>query len=114
MIQPLRVVLVAALLLPVAALAGNYSFMADSPVTRFNAADKALYRAAIDKALAAEPGQPPVEWKNDQTGSSGSVTARAADQADCRLLAVTTRHAGMRGEAEHKVCKVDGQWKIAK
>jgi surface antigen len=101
-------------LVPLAAMAGNYDFMADSPVTRFNAADKSLYKAAIDQALAADPPGTPVAWANDKTGSGGSVTARATDRPDCRLLSVSTRHAGLRGQGEHKVCRIDGQWKISK
>lgn len=110
----LRLLVIAALLLPLAATAGNYSFMADAPITRFNAQDKAMYKAAIDQALAGDGQGPPVDWKNDNTGSSGSVTARATERPDCRMLALTTRHAGLRNEAEHRICKVGDKWKIAK
>ena len=109
-----RFLVIFALLLPLAATAGNYSFMADAPITRFNDQDKAMYKAAIDQALAGDGQGQPVDWKNDKTGSSGSVTARATDKPDCRLLALSTRHAGLRNEAEHRVCKVGGKWKIAK
>jgi hypothetical protein len=111
--RPIRLLAIAALLLPLAAAAGNYSFMADAPITRFNAQDKAMYKAAIDAALAGDAQGQPVDWKNDKTGSSGSVTARATERPDCRLLALSTRHAGMRNEAEHRVCKVGDKWKLA-
>ncbi|RZT95176.1 RT0821/Lpp0805 family surface protein [Rivibacter subsaxonicus] len=113
MFKPRHAISLLLLLPPLLAVAGNYSFMADTPISRFNDADRALYKAAIDKALTTDALGQPVEWKNDKTGSSGSVTPKAAD-GECRLLAVSTRHAALHNEGEHKLCRVNGKWKVAK
>jgi surface antigen len=106
-------VTLAALALVVAPLsfAANYGFMMDTPVSKFNDQDMKLFGAAIDRALAAQEMDKPIEWSNEKTGSGGSVTPKTSDKPDCRTLQIATHHKTMKAESERLVCKVQGKWK---
>lgn len=86
-------------------------FLHNTPISRFNDADMRLYTAAASQALQApEPGEP-VRWKNEKTGSEGTVTASPGTREGCRRLLVENRHKQLSSKGEHHVCKIDGQWK---
>ena len=86
-------------------------FLHNTPISRFNDADLRLYTAAASKALEApEPGEP-VRWKNEKTGSEGTVTASPGAREGCRRLVVENRHKQLFAKGEHHVCNVGGQWK---
>jgi len=94
------------------ALAVGYNFVRNSAIGGFSEADLTLHRNAIDQALISTAFGKPVEWSNDKTGSSGSVTPQAGDTPECRRLSVVTQHRRIKDQGERYVCKVKGQWRI--
>lgn len=93
------------------ASAQNYGFLRNTPVARFDATDMRLYTNAAKRALEAPELGQPVPWKNEKTGSEGSVTAAAGLREGCRTLTVENRHKMLSARGQHHVCQIDGQWK---
>lgn len=103
--------LLGGLLIATTASAQNYSFLRNTPISHFNAADMRLYTDAARRALEAPELGLPVRWKNEKSGSQGSVTATAGTREGCRTLTVETGHKTLTARNGHHVCRVEGQWK---
>lgn len=89
----------------------NYGFLRNTPISRFNEQDFKLYRAAVTQALVAPELGVPVTWRNDRSGSEGSVTAREGERPGCRVVVMENRHKALSARSEQQLCKVDGKWK---
>jgi len=102
----------------VAVQALDLSFMDQAPIRFFNDADMKLMSDAADKALAEAKDGEEVQWSNDQTGSSGTITpvrSFTRQAKDCRRLKVVNlARQATRGSATSNLdfCNVDGTWKI--
>jgi len=87
-----------------------------TPVERFNADDYALMKARVNQALKAEKDGETLEWRNDKTRASGSVTP--LNRLDwngmaCRRLHIANVVPGNRREGVYKFCeKPPGRWKL--
>lgn len=96
------------------AQASGLGFMARGPMARFNNADMKLLNDAIEQARSAKEMGTAVEWANDQTGSSGSVTpVRQFEQGGlpCRDLRVVNRHRQLESSGVSAMCqRKDGTW----
>ena len=96
----------------------DLSFLGQAPLRYFNDADLKLMSDAADQALETTKDGEPVDWSNEQTGSSGTITPVRSFSwrgDDCRRLNVVNRSAeaaGGRSEAEYDFCNVEGTWKI--
>jgi surface antigen len=96
------------------ALAQNYGFMRDTPVSRFNKEDMRLHNQAAQAALDAPELGKPVAWNNSKSGNSGSATATASKRDGCRMLTVETKASIGSARNEFHLCKIDGKWKAEK
>lgn len=99
------------------AQATDLLFLKNSPASKFNAADFKLMRASLEKALAGPAEGPPLEWKNEQTGASGSVTPAGADESaapkKCRKLRVANAYKLMKDEGVYTFCMGNtGKWAL--
>jgi surface antigen len=97
------------------AQAADLLFLRNSPASKFNAADFKLLRANVDKALAGPAEGPPLAWKNDKSGASGTVTPDGVDSATpaCRKLRIANAFATMKDEGSYIFCRGNtGQWKL--
>jgi hypothetical protein len=83
--------------------------MDDSPLATFTVEDIDMMKGAINRAL--ESGEK-TEWKNEQTGSSGTAAASAGSREDCRMVAVENRHEAKYGTSKFQFCKVEGAWRV--
>jgi hypothetical protein len=97
----------------ITAAAGNLSFLADSPVARFNSDDMALMRGAANKVLDAPDANSQQSWSNPRTGASGMAQVRgqftAANGTPCRRLRIVNRIRGLESDATYTVCKTADQ-----
>jgi surface antigen len=73
-------------------------------------------KARVNQALKAEKGGEALEWRNDKTRASGSVTP--LNRLDwngmaCRRLHIVNVVPGNWGEGVYKFCeKPPGRWKL--
>ena len=96
------------------ALAVNLQVPKDTPLAQFDEEDVRLMKAAIDTALGPADLGKPVEWKNDATGSGGSVVASEAKRAGCRVLSIDNRHKATTRRSKVQFCRTNGEWKLAR
>lgn len=96
--------------------AGEVAALKDTVIARFDDQDQQLMMGRIDAALKAPKDGEPLDWKNERTGASGTVTPLNRlnwNGLDCRLLKVVNRHRSMTGEGVYKFCeKPKGQWRL--
>ena len=103
---------------PGAVQALDLTFLDQAPIRFFNAEDLKLMSGAADKALDEAKEGEDVQWSNDQTGNSGTVTpvrSFTRQGKDCRQLKVVSlARQATRGSATSNVdfCNIDGTWKI--
>ena len=103
--------------LPAAAQGADLLFLKNSPAARFNSADFKLLRATIDKALAGPVEGPALEWANDKTSASGTVTPAGVDEAaaprKCRKLRIANSHKFTKDEGIYTFCQNSaGKWAL--
>ncbi|MCU0938314.1 MAG: RT0821/Lpp0805 family surface protein [Burkholderiaceae bacterium] len=105
---------IAMLAVAATAQASGLGFMARGPMARFNSADMKLLNDAIEQARSAPEMGTPVDWANDKTGSSGSVTpVRVFEERGqtCRDLRVVNRHRQLESTGVFAMCqRKDGTW----
>ena len=112
--------------LPVAVLLGllagaaqavsGYDTFNKMPASSFSKEDTALMMARVDQALKAEKDGETLEWKNDATPASGSVTPLARFTSDglaCRRLRIVNVYGSNKAQGVYKFCeKPAGKWKL--
>jgi surface antigen len=96
--------------------AGTVAVGRRTPIERFTAEDSALMKARVTEALNAEKDGETLEWQNDKTRASGSVTPLNRltwDGLTCRRLRIVNVIPGNRGEGVYKFCeKPAGRWRL--
>jgi len=107
---------VLSLLLGAAAQAQILGALADSPISRFSAADNRLLLAAIDKALADNADGAELAWKSDDSPARGSVTPQRSFESNgaaCRDVLIATEYRARRAQSVHTFCRDNaGAWKL--
>ena len=105
------------MLLPVPAhAAGERAVLKDTAVSRFNADDVQLMQARVREALLAEGDGEVLNWRNEQSKASGSVTPLNRlrwKELDCRRLRIVNQHGNNVQAGDYKFCqKPPGTWKL--
>lgn len=105
-----------ACLMQIPAQAINLKWAENAPVRFFSDEDWALATAATNDALANPEDGKAVDWRNPDTGNSGSATAMSTMQRDnktCRELALENQAKGKTSQSTFLYClQPDGEWKI--
>ena len=97
--------------------AANMQFLKYSPVASFSSEDFEMLQTTADKALQDNEDGQISEWKNPETGSSGSITplnTSTIDGMHCRKTKIVNHSKHQSGHSTFTFCKVDKQWKILK
>ena len=87
---------------------GNYGWLAETPISKYNKDDKKLLHDAAMEIVAGEPGLQRT-WENPATGHHGTLTLIAvfnmADGTPCRQVRVQNYAKGLSGDSKVSVCK---------
>jgi surface antigen len=112
----LRALALVALLGPLpAATAAVYGFLDQGAVRYFNTEDTQLMSATIDAVLEAPADGEARTWRNENTGSHGSVTALRSfrkNDMPCRRIEIRNHARGTDDRSIADLCRVDGAWKV--
>ena len=94
----------------------GYDTFNKTPMARFSKDDTALMMARVNQALKAEKDGETLEWKNDATPASGSVTPLArftSDGLSCRRLRIVNVYDNNKAQGVYRFCeKPAGKWKL--
>jgi len=94
----------------------GYDTFNKMPASSFSKEDTAMMMARVDQALKAEKDGETLEWKNDATPASGSVTPLARYTSDglaCRRLRIVNAYGSNKAQGVYKFCeKPAGKWKL--
>ena len=97
-----------------AAFALNLQVPKDTPLAQFDDEDVQMLKAALEQALEAPDLGRSVEWKNERTGSGGTIVPSESGRAGCRKLAIEHSHKATSRRSNLQFCKVDGAWKLTR
>jgi surface antigen len=115
-VKALPVMALLCLLAGAAQAVSGYDTFNKMPASSFNKDDTALMMARVDQALKAEKDGETLEWKNDATPASGSVTPLARFTSDglaCRRLRIVNVYGSNKAQGVYKFCeKPPGKWKL--
>ena len=94
----------------------GYDNFSNTPLAKFSKEDSALMMTRVNQALTAEKDGETLEWKNEATPASGSVTplARFSDNGvACRRLRIVNVYADLNAQGVYRFCeKGAGKWKL--
>jgi surface antigen len=94
----------------------GYDTFNKMPASSFSKDDTAMMMARVDQALKAEKDGETLEWKNEATPASGSVTPLArysADGLSCRRLQIVNVYGSNKAQGVYRFCeKPAGKWKL--
>ena len=94
----------------------GYDNFSNTPLGKFSKEDSALMMARVNQALKAEKDGETLDWKNEATPASGSVTPLArfsADGLSCRRLRIVNVYAELKAQGVYRFCeKPAGKWKL--
>jgi surface antigen len=103
-----------------AAAAQNLNFLGNSALAAMTRDDKAMATAAFRDALDHAGDGDARNWRNEQTGASGTLTVlrsyrNAQNGLDCREVSIGLKARGRDDQSRNHLCKTaDGQWKFAR
>jgi len=90
------------------ASSGNYGWLTQTPVAKFNKDDKKLLHDAAAEIVASQPGATR-SWQNPATGNHGTLTLlavfNATDGRSCRQVRVQNFAKGLSGDSKVSICK---------
>ena len=99
------------------AFANNLSFLKQAPVAAFTDQDYALMMENVELVLADATTPVKRDWKNSQTGHSGTaetlVVFNGPKGESCKRLRVTSKAGSRDGKAMYTLCKGDAGWQLA-
>ncbi len=100
------------------AQAANFRWMNFSPERHFTEQDWEMVTSTADQALNQGKDGELFTWNNPDSGSSGSLTPKDAENREgmpCRVLTITNNAQGLSSTGTNLLCKqANGEWKIVK
>jgi len=103
------------LLLSAASLnAANLDFLKNSAFAKFTKEDQALFNKAFRQALDTGKDGAVVSWKNDKTGSGGSIMPAADPKTrkDCRSATIANFSRTSKDEGVYVLCRNGDRWML--
>lgn len=111
-----RYLLMMLFFVPLAAVAENYGFLANSAMSYFTREDWQIFYKTQDQVLNKGKDGVQVSWKNSASGSHGTMIPAAAPSQDgmpCRYLSFFNTANKINGEGTYKFCKSsNNKWNI--
>jgi len=98
-----------------AVFAFNQSFLDQSAMSYFTKEDTALFNHAKNIALNDAHDGKKIAWQNPKTGSEGYFipsNTTLKNGIKCRMLKIYNMAHQVPGEANYKVCRIQGAWKV--
>jgi hypothetical protein len=93
-----------------------WSWLKDTPASRFTEQDWTLMRAAHAEALEHGADGTETRWENPQTGNSGSITPLNTtddENGTCREARIVNHSGTASGDATYLFCRQgDGSWMV--
>jgi len=109
--------MVAALASAAPAVADNYSFMKETPYSRFTKEDHKIFQRALSDALDKGADGEARAWSNPSTNASGELTALKTFErarATCRTVLIANKAKGLTASGEYNFCKKSsGKWALS-
>jgi surface antigen len=117
-LAPAFILALCTLAVPTPSYAQGYAFLKYAPERYFQDSDWQLMQEAVQEALDTRADGESVQWANQATGCSGTVTALKAVPSesgkDCRSARIANRAPKATSESEHRFCRDEGgDWKVA-
>jgi surface antigen len=99
------------------AVAGDLSFLKNSPESKFNADDVRIMNTTAKNLLNGGTVGQSQDWANPNSTAKGTITVvkmfQSAEGFSCKSLRVDNSAGGWQGQATYPVCEVQpGTWKI--
>ena len=108
--------LTATLTLSIAQASSPWSWLKDTPASRFTEQDWALMRAAHAEALEYGADGSETRWENPESGNTGSITPLTTTEGEngtCREARIVNRSGPASGDSTHRFCRqADGAWMV--
>jgi len=93
-----------------------WSWLKDTPASRFTEQDWTLIRSAHAEALEYSPDGTETRWENPETGNSGSITlvnTTEDENGTCREARIVNHAGDASGDSTHRFCRqADGGWMV--
>jgi surface antigen len=93
-----------------------WSWLKDTPASRFTEQDWALMRAAHAEALEHGADGTETRWENPQSGNTGSITPLNTTEGEngvCREARIVNRAGNASGDSTYVFCRQgDGSWMV--
>jgi surface antigen len=116
-VRILRGLLVAALASAAPAMAGNMSFMNDTPYSHFNKEDHKIFNAALNELLDKAADGDSRSWSNPDSKAGGELKGVKTFErkgATCRRVSIANKAKGRSASGEYNFCKqASGKWTLA-
>jgi surface antigen len=109
--------LAVALAAPWPVVAGNLSYLNDTPYTHFTKEDHKIFNAALSDALEKAADGEARTWSNPASNASGELKPlKSFDRKGtrCRTLFLANKAKGRSASAEYNFCRqASGKWTLA-
>ena len=96
----------------------NMRFLAETPYAQFSPADKKTMKANVERALDETADGATLDWRNEASGASGSITPQRSFERDgrkCRELRIQNTFRTRRGDGLHTFCQDPaGTWQLSR
>lgn len=90
-------------------------FMRETPIAKFNEPDMRMLMSSALGAMNETPDGASVNWQNNRTGSSGSITPFSTTdrrQERCRAARFISQHKSLQSETTVNLCRQrKGEWR---
>lgn len=98
------------------AAAGPY-FLSDSPLARFSAEDRAVFRGRVEEALNTGENGEEFRWSNPDSSARGVITVldTVPDPVygSCKRVRVSNEVRGVRATGVYRACRAsNGTWRL--
>lgn len=96
----------------------NMGFLSQTPYAQFSPADKKTMKANVERALEETADGATLDWKNEASGASGSISPQRSLERDgrkCREALVRNTFKTLKGEGIYTFCRdTAGKWQLAR
>jgi surface antigen len=104
------------LCLALPALAVNFNFMRNSPISQFDEKDLEIFNTSVIEALDTAGDGETIRWENPDSGHNGQVFMLSSDESSgqlCRRIRLVNVAGSLNSNIHYNACKDDvAGWQI--